>query len=332
MTRILKSRESDIQLIADLFADAEKDFKRDFLARVKSLKDDEKVAQIRFFIEQGRTDLALQVLDEEDDTGFLTLLFNTWLAASTLQILLTKDAMLEAQKRLFLIPRSFGFDPTDPQNAAALKEISLDFQNRARNSRRETFNYIYQRGILNNLSAEQIAKDYKRFAGLTVRQIEAVLNYENLLRQGSKQALDRALRDPQFDKKVLDGALSESAIKRMVDAYIRNQIIFRSEENARALAGDLINTAMENAQKRAMIDAGLNPGDLVKEWRSVRDKRVRFTHKPHVGMDGQIVGIDDYFVSPSGARLAHPRDKNAPYSETAGCRCWQLIYIKPENR
>lgn len=329
MTRVLKSREDDIDRIESLFADAEKQLSKDFLSRVNELKSEERIARIRTFLEQGRIDLALEALDEEDDSNFLLILFNTWILASTLQIALTRQAIQALQVKLFGAASPVVFDPTDVDNARLIKDLQLRIQANLNDTKRKTFLYIVNDGFVNGLSPEEIMLRVQKFGGLTVKQIEAVLNYEKLLRANSKQALDRALRDKSGDRRVAnDKPLTERQIQNLVDSYVRNQLRYRAEVISRTIAGDLINEAFQNAAKKAVGDAGLELSILVKEWRSQRDKRVRLTHKQHVGLDGQVVGIDEYFVSPSGAILKHPRDGNAPIAEIAGCRCYLIVYIK----
>jgi len=331
MIKIQKSRESDLDKIESLIAQAEKDFAKDFLSRVNALKSPDRVEQVRVFIEQGRYDLALQVLDEEDDSSFLLFMFNLWVAASTLQIAMTKDAIQKLQISLFGTVTPIIFDPTDPTNAQNLRNLILEQKAYLSESRRNAFLFILNEGMGRALSGSDLLAYVNKFQGLSQAQIKAVLNYERLLQQNSKQALDRTLRDQSFDRRVLsDRPLTEKQIQKMVDAYIRNQLSFRAQTLARLIVGDLVNEAMQAAAKKAAVDSGIGTTGLVKSWRSMRDRKVRLTHKQHIGLDGQTVGIDEYFVSPSGARLKHPRDRNAPFKETAGCRCWLLVYIQDQ--
>lgn len=324
-SHIIKSR--DLDAIEDLLANAEEQLRNDFLARVNALYDEAKIERIRVFLEQGRLDLALAEL-EEDESSFLVLLLNTWVAASVLQIATTRQAIENMQNRLLGRVVPFGFDPTDPDNARMIKELQLRISENLSETKRNNFLFIVNDGLQNGLTPQEIADRLYKFRGLTVNQITAVLNYERLLREGSKQALDRALRDKTGDGLLArDKPLTEVEIRRLVDAYIRNQRNYRAEVIGRTIAGDIAFEAFQNAAKKAVVEAGIGVGSLVKQWRSMRDRKVRQTHKQHVGLDGQVVGIDEFFVSPSGARLKHPRDGSAPIKEIAGCRCWLLVYI-----
>ena len=78
--------------------------------------------------------------------------------------------------------------------------------------------------------------------------------------------------------------------------------------------------ATYNVQKRA-IEKG---ADVVKQWDSTLDGRTRNTHRL---LDGQIVGVDDYFESESGGRALYPGGFGVP-SEDCNCRCCLLQRAK----
>lgn len=72
---------------------------------------------------------------------------------------------------------------------------------------------------------------------------------------------------------------------------------------------------------------GMRQGSIDKKmWLSSRDERVRDTHKPETGMDGQIVGVNDNFISPSGATGPFPGDMSTA-AETINCRCTIISVI-----
>ena len=71
--------------------------------------------------------------------------------------------------------------------------------------------------------------------------------------------------------------------------------------------------ASYNVQKRA-IQRGAK---VVKQWDSTLDKKTRKTHRE---LDGQIVGVDEYFVSLNGHKALYPGDFGVA-SEDVNCRC-----------
>ena len=78
--------------------------------------------------------------------------------------------------------------------------------------------------------------------------------------------------------------------------------------------------ATYNVQQRA-IEKG---ADVVKQWDSTLDGRTRPTHRM---LDGQIVGVNDYFESESGGRALYPGGFGDP-KEDCNCRCCLLQRAK----
>lgn len=78
--------------------------------------------------------------------------------------------------------------------------------------------------------------------------------------------------------------------------------------------------ATYNVQQRA-IEKG---ADVVKQWDSTLDGRTRPTHRM---LDGQIVGVNDYFESEIGGRALYPGGFGDP-KEDCNCRCCLLQRAK----
>ena len=78
--------------------------------------------------------------------------------------------------------------------------------------------------------------------------------------------------------------------------------------------------ATYNVQQRA-IEKG---ADVVKQWDSTLDGKTRHTHR---ALDGQIVGVDEYFKSESGYKALYPGNFGIP-SEDCNCRCCLLQRAK----
>ena len=74
--------------------------------------------------------------------------------------------------------------------------------------------------------------------------------------------------------------------------------------------------ATYNVQKRAIARGA----EVVKQWDSTLDGKTRPTHR---ALDGQIVGVDEYFKSESGYKALYPGNFGIP-SEDCNCRCCLL--------
>ena len=75
-----------------------------------------------------------------------------------------------------------------------------------------------------------------------------------------------------------------------------------------------------NAQRRA-VERG---ADVMKQWDSTLDSRTRPTHR---ALDGEIVGVDEEFVSPAGGTALYPGGFGDP-KEDCRCRCVLLQRAK----
>ena len=78
--------------------------------------------------------------------------------------------------------------------------------------------------------------------------------------------------------------------------------------------------ATYNVQKRAIAKGA----KVVKQWDSTLDGKTRPTHR---ALDGQIVGVDEYFKSESGYKALYPGNFGIP-SEDCNCRCCILQRAK----
>ena len=65
------------------------------------------------------------------------------------------------------------------------------------------------------------------------------------------------------------------------------------------------------------VEAIKKGANVVKEWDSTLDSKTRDTHRM---LDGQIVGVDEYFKSESGGKALYPGDFGDP-KEDCNCRC-----------
>ena len=74
--------------------------------------------------------------------------------------------------------------------------------------------------------------------------------------------------------------------------------------------------ATYNVQQRAIAKGA----KVVKQWDSTLDGKTRPTHR---ALDGQIIGVDEYFKSESGYKALYPGGFGIP-SEDCNCRCCLL--------
>lgn len=165
--------------------------------------------------------------------------------------------------------------------------------------------------------------------GLTSTQEAAARAARDELASGDaallRNYLTRERRDRRFDRSVASAIregrpVPAAIVASATDRYRARLLQLRGETIGRVEAM----TALQHSKREAFqqaIDAGqINAADVRKAWRSAGDLRVRHTHR---SLNGDSVGFNEPFVSPSGARLLHPMDTSlgAGMSEIANCRC-----------
>ena len=165
--------------------------------------------------------------------------------------------------------------------------------------------------------------------GLTSGQSNYVMTARAELASGDparlRNYLTRSLRDKRFDgavrRAIANGTpLDADSITRMTGRYSDRLLKYRGDVIARTESLQALN-AGQNESFRQAIDSGMTTADATtKEWDSAGDGRVRDSH---ASMDGQTVGMEEAFSTPSGARLLYPHDRSlgAPAGEIIQCRC-----------
>jgi hypothetical protein len=149
-----------------------------------------------------------------------------------------------------------------------------------------------------------IAKEYDR----EVDRIAAAEEYEEQLRE--------ALRKAQIDEDVIDQYIEDVAREEAsvtAKRYLEDDY-WTSDDRAKMIAENDSNTCY-NGQE--FVDA-VKSGKTEKQWKSMKDERVRPTH---VAVDDETIPIDEYFVV-GNSLMRYPRDLSCTdFSEVANCRC-----------
>lgn len=133
------------------------------------------------------------------------------------------------------------------------------------------------------------------------------------------------LRDKRFDRTVAKAIeagkpIPPEIVDKLVMRYRSNALRHRGENIARTESIQSLNAADHEATRQAVELGAMQSNAVKREWDNAGDGRVRHTHRL---LDGQIVGLDEPFVSSSGARMMFPGDISlaAPADEIVDCRC-----------
>lgn len=177
--------------------------------------------------------------------------------------------------------------------------------------------------------AKAAARSIRGMIGLTDSQAGWAINLRRKLENDPKGLLSEfatdgyKLRDKRLDGIVRRAVKAEKPIaaadiEKIVTAYQNRAIRWRSENIARTETLRAVQAANFEAYQQAVESGKVAAQSVRKVWNSAHDKRVRHTHRE---LDGESVGLNERFVSSSGARLRYPLDPDAPLGETAQCRC-----------
>lgn len=235
----------------------------------------------------------------------------------------------------------FRFDSRNSRSEAWLRDHSSQLVTRLTDEARANVRTVMERGMLEGRNPRSTALDIvgrvdpttkKRIGGiigLTENQENWVASARRRLMQSDSAYLNMELRDKRFDKVVqraiADGrTLPADTIDKIIVAYKNNALRYRGEAIARTEAIQSLNRSEWEAHMQAVDMGALKRSEVRRHWDSTGDNRVRWSHRT---MDKKYhdegVGIDEPFISPSGAMMMFPGDTSlgAGANEVVMCRC-----------
>lgn len=231
----------------------------------------------------------------------------------------------------------FRFDVRNSRAEAWLRDKSSTLVTRLTNEALVNVRTVLDRGMIDGRNPRAVALDIigridpatgRRtggLIGLTNQQEHWVANTRRDLHELNENYFTRKLRDKRFDRIVMrairDGKrLDNATVEKLVGRYKDNALRYRGEVIARTEAIHALNQSEYEAHRQAVDLGAVKQKDVVRIWDSSGDGRVRWSHKR---LDGQRVGLDEPFISPSGARMMFPGDTSlgASGDETIMCRC-----------
>lgn len=318
-TQIRKQQDdSDAALLRRLLRTSDRTIREAFLRAVNQVRSQDTLLQIADLLDTGNIEEALR---------FIEVIPAAVSTAVTFSIVNSGQEVSSLLSRVLSIPTSF--DQTNQRAVAIMRESRLRLISQFTEQQREATSLALTDGIERGLNPREQARNFRNSIGLTAYQQQAVMNYRSLLESGSRQALNRRLRDARFDRTVVNAiesgnVLNETQIDRMVDRYQERFIRYRSEVIARTEALRAVHQGTEEMYQQAFDSGELSPAQLERTWliaggtNAQGQSRTRDTHLP---MNGQQRPIGEAFVSGAGVSLRYPGDEDAPASETTQCRC-----------
>lgn len=133
--------------------------------------------------------------------------------------------------------------------------------------------------------------------------------------------LTRKLRDTAYDRFVVPGTkLTIEQANIISRAYSARLLQSYAKQLAQTYAQQAYNAGRNHSIQQLLDNGTINPDQVQKKWRTIRDERVRHSHAT---MNNQRVGFMDPFVSGLGGLLMYPGDNSlgASDADIYNCRC-----------
>jgi len=262
-------------------------------------------------------------------------------------------AMAAAQVALQVKGVSFAFNSLNPRLITWLQTYSLRLIRQISDGTREGIRQYLTQGMKDGKNPKAVARQIKGIIGLTDKQAQAVYNYRKeletfhlkrsagswglgnkidqvngtqVLRPGEDGSpLDgigqRRLRDFRYDgqlKRALESGKplkpEQEQIDKMVAAYQRKYLAYRSRTIARTEAIRTTNMGIQDAWQQA-LDKGVVKEDLTrKKWIVSADERLCQVCGPIPGLNPpKGIKHQQSFITPDGPQMLPPMHPN--------CRC-----------
>jgi len=233
------------------------------------------------------------------------------------------ESIRNARRHGYLITQKavgddFDFDRFDEDTLDALRQSQDDLIAELGEQARDTIAYLIDRGVQAGDSADEIAAAIRDTISLTERQAQAVTNYRLALEELDQSALDRALRNEEFDAEVQDAIdsgefLSDSLIERLTQDYADNYLDYRADTIAQTESLRAANEGLRESYRQA-ADRGVFPAEAVtRHWKAAIDERTCPICMSISENNEDGVGLNEDFQSDDG-----PVD-DAPVHPS--CRC-----------
>jgi len=182
------------------------------------------------------------------------------------------------------------------------------------------------KSLVSNGFASSESVDFANQKLFEARRLGFEFLEQNAVNQGAQNAIEASddsvlwaqtasARIVQTSQDIIANATRDIDILER-EAVINNVLNDRRADRAEYYAIDAVNGAVESG-KNAAIAALAITQPIKKTWRNAGDSKVR---KTHVAAQGQTVFFFESFTV-GGFALKYPKDPNAPFSETANCRC-----------
>ena len=292
-----------------------------FLVYVAAIKSPAMIREVERLIAGNRIDDAIRIIDSHL-SRFASVIPRNYTRVGESTVTSLEDTVRRLRPRI-----AISFDPAHPRAAAQMQRQALDLISRIGDDQRTSIRNALVEAFNEGAGPRQAARAYRSAIGLTDSQREAVKRYRSLLERGSVAALERGLADRRYSpgsdtlaaRRDYMESLTPADIDRMVEAYERKYVKYRSEVIARTETTETVNAANEEAFAQTMEQAAIGDEYIERTWQYTHDPRTRDSHKT---MRTRVVrGMNTRFVTGLGNSALRPGDPALPAEDKIQCRC-----------
>ncbi len=306
-----------------------------FRAAIADVVDNVILAQVVEAIERNDVEAAWRAI------GYSPAAMNPF--ALALQQVFTQGGVMMAATFPKFIPAAngvksvFRFDIRDPEAERWLREKSSEMITNIEQDMRINVRDTLTSGMEAGRNPRSVALDIVgRLNPQTGKREGGVIGLSDQQETWSRSAraklltldasyFDLSLRDKRFDatvQKAIDTGkpLPVDVVDKLVSRYRANALRYRGEQIGRTEALAALNRSEYESVRQAVAQGSTPASAVERVWDSAGDRRVRSSHR---AMDGQRVGLEEAFTTPSGQKLMHPGDASmgASGAEIIACRC-----------
>lgn len=320
-----KRKSSEHERVERLVAKMERSVRLAFEQFVDNVQSPDAMREVADLLGRNDVEGALRVIDRYV-TRLAPILSTVFQAAAV-----DETSALVEQVKSWAPVVGLRFDPTDTRAATLMRDSQLQFIAEFSSTQREATRQALSQALIDGKGSRATAKAFRDSIGLTAGMEETVRNYRRLLEEGSREALERELRDRRYDRSIIradttDEPLSAKQIEAMTERYRQNYLRFRSETIAITETGRVVGAGRQESFDQIAADIDLDDSQIERDWFTHRDGRERWSHR-HMQVR-KVRGRQAPFITGAGVPMMRPHAEGAPADEVVRCRCFQNFRIR----
>jgi hypothetical protein len=272
--------DPEYRWLHDIADTAAPDVRKAFLDAIARIRGTVKEAQLRAALDSGSIDKVMSVLGLDKDLSALDPLLTKPLGEIVGQAgVATQDATPALAARGGSL--AMRFDLVNPNTVQAVRTYGFNLIRQITDDTRDGIRAIVAHAMEYGGHPTEQARQIRSLIGLTESQADAVANFRDMLENGDREALTRAMRDRRFDGTLRQAlgdnptaTLSPEQIERMTGRYAERMLNMRAETIARTETINAARLGTQAAWRQAAEDGLLDMNTIRQGWMVTPDDRL----------------------------------------------------------